>query len=747
MDFWFIFKNPTSKFSLFYDGDPHKIRMTVSPRSAKKWIESFKEHEFVEDKLNVIGKYRISYNNVPIIDEWENVSVKFGEFLIESRISSVLMRAWSVFLKKYDVVYDWSRVWFREKKEYNLWIELPDWGLMRMKEFIFWLFRFNPIKLRTGKDKNGNDKFIDFNIAQHHNGKYEIVSSDGKKKKLKKIPYNYKWRTKETPLYWIYAPQMRELMFGNIMDFWDGRILQKRQMEFLYRMWEETYVAAARNSGKSFIVAFLASIYVMRTIANPREIVDWPIVHLYWISQPSNKAIRNKILKMNEKLRDWRLFKWSWQENTLYFIDKWHTVGWIEFLSDSGDEPWRWWRPTMIVIDEASRISDDTFKITLWQSNIPKIYVSTILHETKKNWFYNWLVRGEIMMPQYSMSNEDAIVHLWNKYGMDKYKTLEEINKKDVKAKLADMREEYFQMFPIVSLRYTIDDIEFMSKKEKEKRVKRNLEEWGLNYMLSENYSEILDEGALFEFQRWRIRDEDIPENFHMVVLSFDQADEFDNPVLVALWLKNMDVYVLDSIILPWDEVEQMTKLQDHTEYYERNHSNVYKIADCTQSPKAQKAYLEDRGWFIDMAFRVTNGGSARNTWDWFILIGKQLLISTAKSLFNRGAVKIADKFDVDNGLIFELENFQAVKTTSGNIKYEATKGKDDQVNATLFGLYFLSDYWLKEKIANHDNVIRIEKKGSQFERIEAYQREQRRQEELKNAEDAFDQLMVQHWY
>lgn len=87
-------------------------------------------------------------------------------------------------------------------------------------------------------------------------------------------------------------------------------------------MGEETYLAVTRGAGKSFIAAFLASVFLVKSVTDVRQSVDGTLIHVLGLNHDSNAGIIKKIMNLNKDLRDNKFFKYSTGDKSLHFMDK-----------------------------------------------------------------------------------------------------------------------------------------------------------------------------------------------------------------------------------------------------------------------------------------------------------------------------------------------------------------------------------------------------------------------------------------
>jgi len=738
-------KNATSKYNLVYDWNKSNLRNVINRTEAIDWYNWFSGSTF--KKYSFVLNTRTSVSELPILEKGEIITKKFNKFLKENKsMSDSLKLLWTKFLKEFDVLKDWDNIWFKERDNKIEDDDNIDSGIFKIKEFVLGLFRLTPAMiLDRKKTKNKwEDVYKEYYFSQHMD-KHEHAFFN-QKYNLWELDYNVKNKKYTTPIYWLYASTLRTMMFWGIMEFEGGRLLQKWQQKAIFNMAEETYIAASRGAGKSFLAAHLASMFMCRSVIDPREKIDWSIVHYYGISHDSNKPVIQKILTMNRKLMGSKLFVYNSADKIMYFKDNGVITGQIKFLSDMGIEAGRWDRPNFIIVDEAAKISDNVMKILEGNSFVPKIYISTIDYETKKNWFYEGLTEAEIKQNEYDQTMEELLNELWIKYGMDKVKNLEELDHKAI----VEMRQEFFIKRPVAGMRFTLDDVEYKSDLEKQSIVDRVLSKFDKKYLLAEHYAEYLDEESLFTYEKCIVDPSEYPEvkDCEMLVFGYDKWWDYDSASLCVAWMYIGKCYIYESIILPKDKIQQIDKIKEIDAEYRLKNNNIYYVVDVTQAKYEQKEYVENRGITVDMAIVITASWEHNMTeGGQFHKIGKRLFVNVAKEWFKREAIQLSSALAWDKWLLDELKYFQKTKTSSGKVSYEATKGKDDQVLSMLYCYYYMYINGIKEEQASNDSedLVKHEMGNMDYYDFMKLKEEQGRQGDL--LELAYDDLFGNHWF
>lgn len=106
----------------------------------------------------------------------------------------------------------------------------------------------------------------------------------------------------------------------------------------------------------------------------------------------------------------------------------------------------------------------------------------------------------------------------------------------------------------------------------------------------------------------------------------------------------------------------------------------------------------------------------------------KATLVSIAKKFFTNGYVVVQDDL---HSLMDEMTFFQVKDNSDNNrVKYEAVKGKDDQVNAMMMALLFLHErQGLKYQYAE----LESNPQESYFEKIDRLEAARKKQSKIES--------------
>jgi len=253
LNFWFIYKSNFWSYKIIYDWNVNMLRDVANKEEARAWRASWHQRDFKKISFKHL-RDTVTFD-IPILEGsirgygtpesgdvmLDDVSNDLNNYIVATKsLSSQLVRVRSVFLRKYFVVTDGTRIGFKEKV-WDAEDMLPDAWIMILKEFIFWLYRFKPIKMNTKKDEE--DQYVE--ISQNFDWEEHLYRWEPKT--YDKIRYKYRGNEYTTPIFWVYAPQIRALTLGDMaIPELEGRVLQKWQFRVKYELGAETYLALSR---------------------------------------------------------------------------------------------------------------------------------------------------------------------------------------------------------------------------------------------------------------------------------------------------------------------------------------------------------------------------------------------------------------------------------------------------------------------------------------------------------------------
>lgn len=668
--YWFVYREFTPWRWLFYDWNTANLKFCYDQKEARAWWDTVKE-DIKEDKIkrppNKLIKIAFPVATEWVPDKW------FDEWVATTRMSLRLQAVLVQFLQLY--FYNWSHF---VKKETEKQIKKADFGvLMNMKDILMGMFRITPVKIRSSFDKIANKQtYSDWEFSQDvENVVYEVAS-----KKYK------------TNMYGIYTPQLKRAMLG---EKYDGSPMQKWQNDAWFKMWRINFIIWSRELGKSFLMTAFSGNFLMKELASDLEVERPFMIHYFGLSKEANTTVAMYIKKMMMNLiEDEKVIKWYKSEQKLVFFDG-KKERMIMFKSQHDEDVGKGHRPHLVIIDEASRMDEEIYKTAINTMNAQIICISTINYDSKKNWF--WEKYQQALIRQRDYRPIDEVIHeLWVRYWLDKVRSRESLlalMKEDIFGKIKD---EYFLERPMIWLKYTIDDDQNKSEAQKQMLIENALQ-IGEDYCLAEFFWEIQDNQVIFNYE-WLV-EAIIPERFDYGVVSFDEAESFDNAALVCIGVLNKMAYVIKSEILSKDMTDRYWQINKTVTVMKwRCNWDVIFAADITRWDAYYREMTEKIG-FIDCPVYYTKGTDANYKVPYWY-VGKKYLVDLARNdFFYKANIRIANELSNEWGLIDEMAEFKQ----NEKWRFEARKGKDDQVNAMMVGLFAAYINFLKEDFINQD--------------------------------------------
>ena len=704
----FIFKTMIGKKVFFaYQWKTSEIVITMDEDVALKRWKNVKTTKFVS-MVNVQTKFfgTTQENILPILDatitNYTNLEKEFINFIVNKagswELNDTLRQAWFLFLDDYQIVQFEDVVVFRyaprpkqtaEQQKKSQGTEIVT---TVMKERMDWYFRFQD---------------------------YQMTSAT-------QVPIGSKYDIGEG--YWsifgAYTPSLRWAMFSDKTSFNKDappsdetsgdpvRTLQRRQYQVIKRLGWMNYIAATRRSWKTWLLALLAVREIIREPTSMQE--QWrPIRVLYiWLTDKKNKAARDYILRMSAKYRASKMFRWRSEENRLSFVDQeGNELGVVDFISAKDYEAGVGEYADLILIDEAARVKEAIYEAILpivtneWAR---LICVSTIDRRTKKNWFYRKVLEAE--KTEFLRSNIDQrVLETWKKYWLNNKKYKKDFTRNEC----AKIRKDIMYEREMVWMRYTIDDIEYITDRERE-FSKRVLREYPNRYY-AELYSVFPDEWKIFPYERVIKEHEKISQiRFDYIVLWYDPAIMMDRGAVVVTGYDRMQskIYYLEEVEMPRETYNQhpdvMKELKQKYSYLVngRDPNKVYIAADVTGN--LWLISLFDLKWCpLDLKVWYHWGSANTRDKDWTHKVAKEYLVDTMRNVMESNGCVMST---LCKNTIDEMNYFQIIENPiTGRQSYEAIEWHDDFVNAAMIGTYFVFDYMVEKDHIMARNIWRDE--------------------------------------
>lgn len=713
--YWALYKTYSQSRWLVYDGNKQNLKFCIDPKYAEAWYEDNKNSLTTIEWKRPIWILNIS---VPISDELKEADREFPQLINKKWLPIVTQQIWNQFLDKYQFNTDGTFALRTQIKTY------ATWTLIAKRNFIEWLLRVKPIMVETWIDKNTNlPTYMWWPIHQNFWVKWNVDIEEAKQ--WIHVKEWIDWNS----VMWVYAPQLLAAMLPKAPFDWNR--LQAFQRDILLRRWQETVILACRWSWKSMLAAYIAMTFLFKQDTSYDDELRWVNIHYFGISEPQLDQVAIYVVNMVKTLiKNKKAIKYNKTDMEVILKDG-DVEKKLKLMSSESLAKGRWERPTLVIIDEAWYINEEVYKVAIGTSWVPIMMITTVNPWTKKNWAYDkyleWLERQRDYEPI-----DDVINSIWKRVSDVSHPDMvNQLIKDDV---FKQMKQELYAKRPLVSLKYTIDDVEYLTEDEKKQLIERAARKWE-KFLAAEYYSELVDDVQLlnYEWLSWAIE----YERWDNIVMWYDVAKDFDNPALSIVWLKWWMAYVLDSIILPKDPALRITELKKHIALYKIKW-NVTFAVDATKDENILE-YLWDRWINVDYPIKFTPWHWVNYKWR-FHLCWKSYLVNLMKDEFIAKAnIKFNSMLHKELWLFEEMDNFKMKE----NWAYAWTNWyKDDQIAALLMALYVSYHYFLKDEFAVTEN--RNEVKDEDYW---TYEKDlEREQQEYELQDEEISQLINYSW-
>lgn len=685
---------------LFYQWDANRAKHTFSPqRSITRWSKQNRFRDFALKIFNKDIKFQVPISDEVGVDVTTELKVYLFNLAKSRRIDDFLIRVWAEFFKQYECHKHWDDVVFYPKifKIYEI-----DDNVFNMKQFIYWFRRFEDVYNKTGQKVPWEyEDYYDWNPRWEW---YYNVS------------YNHWGIEKTTPLYGVYMPQMIHEMFKEEEPLPSGKYLQRRQKDFIWNMGQINFLFASRRSWKSLLLQLIQ--FLMVKSERPVKWFKKMKINYFCQSQETFDDISEYMEAFAEAY--WEPYVWRKSKSSLdyvTYVDWKEKVLWtVQFKSWLSIAKGLWWTPYAVIIDEASRQPEMVYTRALANARLNKALIfclTTVNYEEERDWCYEEAMRAYFQAMEYEPM-EDLIVRLWHKYKLDMVKSPKDIRK--MWKRLEDLRKEFLEERKYSCSFYTIDDIEYISEAEKADAITQDSHKWDA-FILAEYYSVFSDSKKVFNPHRLLV--DVVPDMYDNIFFSYDQAEKWDNPALNIIWIKDYEMYCLDSIIL-WEsfdiQIQQIKRLKEEWKYKIEGHTPIRLLVDVT-SKQSDVSSIELRGLKVDCPFYWTNSNSIHHFDNRILKVSRNWLFKNAEECFDLMYIKFAPNLDVKNWIIEELDN---IVMKDWAYKTKKKTDKDDQVCALLMNLYYIYNILgLKKTLFEKDEILVSDKKLSEEEIIE----------------------------
>jgi hypothetical protein len=740
--FGFIYKKTridktTKELDIFYDWQVYNLDRTLDEQESIDRYKLIDKTKIQKMDVRIFGDvYKI---NLPMMDstiEAEECTNKFLDYIMfKAEVGFISDKIYQSLLSivKWYVVYATKDgvVYFDRKLEDKLKQQTPEQAKATedkyivttvMKEWLDWYYRFKEYQL-TQTDT----------VPIGHEYK---ITVDG----------NSYWT-----MYWAYTPSLRWAMFAEKHDFNLGnKTLMTRQYEIIRKLGWMNYICAPRRAGKTWMCAFLAVREIIRQGMSRQE-SGRPIRVLYiWLTDQKNKAARDYILNMSKKYRASKMFTWRWEDQRLSFLDQEGNALWVvDFISAKSYEAWVGEYADLILIDEAARIKEEVYSAILpivTNEGSRLICVSTLDWRTKKNWFYKELIKSE----RIELTRQDIdsyILETRKKYRLEQISSQAEL----VARPLYDYKFNVMVDRKEVGLRFTIDDIEYISELQK-KISKDKLKEYPSRY-LAELYGIFPDEWKIFPYEtclKERKRVDEVV--FDYIVMAYDPAVKQDIwAVMVMGYSRQLSKLVLiDEREMPREtysnhpDIIQQMKSEYVYKLIDRNINKIYLVADITGN-YGLLSLFDVKGISVDCKVHYTGGEKPHIESDGIWKVPKEHLVDTLKDVMDGNAIRISDDLQK---FIDEMNYFQMTQNEwSDKIKYEAVEWHDDFVNAAMTGCFFVYQVMSEKYAMMKSKDIEYSQQNMSYKDVMEAVWLQEKKIEVQTKNDKYKAFMKKYWF
>jgi len=758
----FLLKTPAEYVRQTQMWDVTHISIFWSEKNEKIWYNSWKQRadninklmwyekikrEDIDIEMNIL--IRIA-GRLPVYtwedfekDWWADVTTSVMDAMwleIEKWVMDVAVSSYFLELKKkYLVIAKWPliAVVHNEVDDYNY-----DMTMLWMKDILMGNYITEPFEtLISKKTKKWLAQETMHSHEIHNNYTWDNVAK-----------YTYKWKQYTTPLFWIYTPTFWKQSFQDFDRLPWGSMLQKAQYKILFEAGESNYIIAPWWFGKSVLLLWLAKNYVLWDRVTSWEKTDGKVCYYYGLSHASNQASVSKIVKMTNKILEsediairseiLKLRTLNWWPNMFCYKSPSQQKSWdahwvIQFLSWESAEPGRGGRPTEVIVDEYLKVNQYVKELVgRWDGNplVRKFYISTANPDSKSNTMYMNQLQAERMYASYKDTMHDLVFEERHKLWLDKCNSIEEFKK--IEPEIIRARERIMMKRPMVGLRFDIRDVEYDSQEKKDYRIKKMIQENGVEKVMCELFSVIPSDKSYFSTD-WAVV-EDTPSQFDYIMFWIDLAKRYDKPALTKIWVVNDAMYIYESKQLSEDWIEQKQQIIDERNndlWMLKNPSKWWVFLCIDASGNAPDEVRENREWrwvFADYWMYTTTRRKQDMWFDkhWFFVVGKQQMVDIGMEYFKSKRVYIHSNCTHKEWLVEQLFHFKFIWNT-----WKAEKGKDDKVLAMLMAMTVAHNEWLKLKTAEVDRQAMKYKWVSYVNRLEldANEKTYRRQKELED--------------
>lgn len=676
--FWFISRDES--LGLIYEWNIVRIDSTMDASEALAWRKSKPDFlKLSKISMDIYWKTKtytlpIEYKESTNISKIDDITIDLKKYIAKyctmRLMSDWLKGIWDKFLMDYmcvHIVYNDGRsfVCFMDRdKPLDDQVQTTEddkWKQIMLKEYMDWYCRITPYVFKVWAAKH------DLSISEN----YDV------------------W---DRMIWGNYTAKLREAMFSNATKTLpSGRLLMAWQYDVIRKMGKKTMLIAPRRWGKSFLLWLLALreilrdsftihgsfrpisvIYIGLTKTKLMKVVNYikTMLNKCWIREEDNMFHRDAV-NMNLSFRSGKL-----------------VIGEISFVSAESSDPGIGDYADLIIADECWKLRKEIYEgiqpiiDTEWARFI---WATTLYKNSMKWWAYEKLVEWET---DTKMDYDTFIEENWlNFVGID-------LSTKEWQNLYCEAVEEFAYKNQTVGLRYTIDDVEYLTARQKEV-VKKNTAKDPVRYM-AELYSRYADEWKAFRYEPCLVQKDKVnTPSYQDIVVAYDPAATADQPGLIVWWydpnrekIVALEEYYLEKTWRYEDHYYSIVEVLKSAKKYLINpeKNRIFFAMDWTQKGTAEALQIK---WLI-IHLRIVYTAGVNIAISKLIqneqTVPKNLLVEMSQLLIDWWKMEI--NMDLKK-LILEMDYFQPMLTKTEKLTFRWLGSPDDLVNAMIIMNYY----------------------------------------------------------
>lgn len=665
-DFWFLYRDFDAERWFFYDGQEKNLRYCLNALSAQKWYDTHKDKMVsvtIKRPPDLEVPIKLPLETKPLLKK--NIDTQFLQFITKWNLSTRMEMILNKFMDNYYLWLDWYFYRREQAGEEMAWSSRNIMTLIMMKETILWNFRITPLKIPTWKKRS--------NLAENEYAEWDLWDD-------LYAEYVVDWVKYGTNIFWTYIHKLFATMLPE-SDF-NWRKLQKWQLDVLLKYWRLNYIIWPRAGWKSLVMTWMSTSVLLKELTDYNERLQEFAVLYMGLSQKQNAPYEAYSMKMlNNLFTNLKIAKKS--EDIISIVD-WDKKRNLEFITTNQDDPSRSRRTRFAVGDEADYLKWEYVKTLIWTPDSIVTLISTIDPKTQAGKFYDGRKNAYARQREYPETIEQLIHRIRTEHWMHLCKSRKDIYEKIESWEIARMRAEFLEARPVVALHYTMDDVEFLTERQKRLQNETAMNVWWYEYMLAENYWEYSTNTTVFTTD-WKQQESPLQGDY--VILWYDEAENRDYPGFAAVIVSNEWYWVDNTWRLSHDPDERFAQMKQFFLDYKSRARN-WRIFFASDISRSEAIARELAMLWMPVNMKIRWGWNVDWKIDkWHYLVSKQWCIEMIQNtFFTSNTFHLDPKCYREWWLVEEISHF---KRAWNKVLGEHWK-KDDQVSAMMACLFFL---------------------------------------------------------